>query len=70
MDKPYYVLKEFDGSNLYLNSLELYKPVRSEHDYNNSYGVNIKQALPFRDKDKAQAIANFVDGFVWSPEEL
>lgn len=70
MDKKYYVIKEFDkGSFLYLCSLELYKDVIGEHDFNSNFECNKKNAILFKEKDKAGSIADFVGGFVWSPDE-
>ena len=67
MDKPYYVLKEFDkGSYLYLCSLELYKDVIGEHDYNSNFEDNKSKAIKFKDERRAKAIADFVGGFIWS----
>lgn len=70
MDKKYYVIKEFDkGSFLYLSSLELYKDVIGEHDYNSKFESHKSKAIKFKDERRADAIADFVGGFVWSPDE-
>lgn len=64
MDKKYYVIKEFDvGSFLYLCSLELYKDVIGEHDYNSNFESNKRKAILFKDESRADAIADFVGGF-------
>ena len=64
MEEKYYVIKEFDkGSFLYLCSLELYKDVIGEHDFNSNFECNKKNAILFKEKAKSDAIADFVGGF-------
>lgn len=63
-DNKFYVLKEFDeGSFLYLCSLEIYKNVIEEHDYNSNFESNKRKAILFKDESRANAIADFVGGF-------
>ena len=64
MEEKYYVVKEFDGGSfLYLCSLELYKDVIGEHDYNSNFECIKKNAILFKDERRADAIADFVGGF-------
>ena len=64
MEEKYYVVKEFDEESfLYLCSLELYKDVIGEHDYNSNFEDNKGKAIKFKDERRADAIADFVGGF-------